>query len=539
MIEKLYTMESNSDTLCRRKSTQFLQVPLKSTEQVYLVFLIPTLISCIIYEIHFSADLVVAFQHFRESNPIWGCCTIGFMYAPAIAYFILTVSRPDWWMTDDDKLTKGVFGWFCIQLCQLVGFIFFALYRYAGLIVLSVDAIILSGNERTKTLNIAATPAAIELYFFLQAWFQAVPQAIFQTHLLFREASFHQTHQSVVIKVLSILMSVVIVAVQTTSFQRFESQRVNGRKLPWAMWLKKYCVQELSDLEERTLLKLPDVKEENTVRANDATKDSDEQKSSAEENENDNKNDSRVSLNRQISITPPLPPKNAHVTPPPTPIRGITTVAPLPIPDVPAPPRPDSICTNTENSEFKNVLTKPVSAAEFDKTRSLKIPQRRYSKKGLEEDDPVGKFLGFLWWFFFILARVLTIAVFYEFYPVYLFIVLSIHYVVMLVYLFYYAKYYDIITFFVNLWLGLVYIFSLIEYRIKFKYADKWVLPYHVFVLLQNTFLTLAWYFYADWDGFWYSYVFYVIFTSMTLCILSTTIYCTLLKPKKRRIYTS
>lgn len=38
-------------------------------------------------------------------------------------------------------------------------------------------------------------------------------------------------------------MSVVILAIQTTSFQRFESQRINGRKLPWAMWLKKYCVQ--------------------------------------------------------------------------------------------------------------------------------------------------------------------------------------------------------------------------------------------------------------------------------------------------------
>lgn len=42
---------------------------------------------------------------------------------------------------------------------------------------------------------------------------------------------------------LSISMSIVILAIQTTSFQRFESQRINGRKLPWAMWLKKYCVQ--------------------------------------------------------------------------------------------------------------------------------------------------------------------------------------------------------------------------------------------------------------------------------------------------------
>ncbi|XP_076670843.1 uncharacterized protein LOC143370100 [Andrena cerasifolii] len=536
-------MASNPDLICQRKCTRFLQVPLKSTEQIYLVFLIPTLISCFIYIIHFSADLVVAVQHFREHNPVWGCCTLGFIYAPAIVYFMLTVSRPDWWMTDDDKLNKGVFGWFCLQFCQLIGFVCFSLYRYAGLLVLVVDAIILSGKDRTKTLNIAAAPAAIELYFFLQAWFQAAPQAIFQTHLLFREASLYQTHQSVVVKVLSILMSIMVLAIQTTSFQRFESQRVNGRKLPWAMWLKKYCVQELCDLEERAPLKLSDAKNEDTIHTKNETQESEEHKESGEtENKNKGEIDPHVSLDRQISVTPPLPPKNVHIIPPPTPLRGITTVAPLPIPDIPAPPRPDSICTNTENLESGDAPTKSISAEESKKKadiQNLKLPQRRYSKKGLEEDDPIGKFLCFLWWFFFILARILAIAVFYEFYPIHLSIVLSIHYGVMLIYLFYYAKYYDIITFFVNLWLGLVYICSLIEYRIKFKYADKWVLPYYIFVLLQNTFLTLSWYLYADWDGFWYTYVFYVIFASMTLCILSTTIYCVLLKPKKRRIYTS
>lgn len=287
---------------------------------------------------------------------------------------------------------------------------------------------------------------------------------------------------------------------------------------------------------------MSDGKEESTINSNEAVKDFNEQKDSIK-TADENKDDCHTSLNRQISVTPPLPPKNLHITPPPTPLRGITTVAPLPIPDVPAPPRPDSICTNVENSEFEKVLAKSASVPESNKkaesTQSLKVPQRRYSKKGLDEDDPVGKFLGFIWWFFFILARILAIAVFYEFYPIYLLVVLSIHYAVMLVYLFYYTQYYDIITFFVNLWLGLVYIFSLIEYRIKFKYADKWVLPYYIFALLQNTFLTLAWYHYANWDGFWYTYVFCVIFSSMTLCVLSTTVYYTLLKPKKRRIYTS
>lgn len=127
-------MANTLDTTCEKKSSRFLQVPLKPTEQIYLVFLIPTLITCVAYIINFSADLVVAIQHFKENNSIWGCCTIGFMYAPAIVYFVLTVSRPDWWMTDDDKLTKGVIYWFFRQLCQLMGFVFFSLYRYYHLL---------------------------------------------------------------------------------------------------------------------------------------------------------------------------------------------------------------------------------------------------------------------------------------------------------------------------------------------------------------------------------------------------------------------
>ncbi|XP_076291855.1 uncharacterized protein LOC143214542 isoform X2 [Lasioglossum baleicum] len=379
-------MANTTKSVCKKKSTRFFQVPLKSTEQIYLVFLIPTLIACFVYIIHFSADLVVAVQHFREDNPVWGYCTIGFMYAPAVTYFMLTVSRPDWWMTDDDKLAKGVFLWFCLQLCQLIGFVFFSLYRYASLIVLSVDAIILSGKERTKTLDIAAAPAAIELYLFLQAWFQAAPQAIFQTHLLFRESLYHQSHQSVVIKVLSILMSIVIVAIQTTSFQRFESQRVNGRKLPWAMWLKKYRVQELCDLEEKTPLKLSDVKEEDNVHVNNVTEESKECNESTKEDEDKKPIDSHITLDRQISLTPPLPPKNVQSKPPPTPLRGITTVTPLPVPDVPAPPRPDSICTITE-TEPENVLTK--SDGETNKgsetLHSLNVPQRRcFTRNGSE-----------------------------------------------------------------------------------------------------------------------------------------------------------
>ena len=122
-------MTEETDSICRERPTRCLKIPLKSTEQIYLVFLIPTLVNCILYVLHFSADLVVAVQHFREGNPIWGSSTIALIYTPAVAYFILTVSRPDWWMTDNDKVSKGAFAWFGLQLCHLIAFPLFALYR--------------------------------------------------------------------------------------------------------------------------------------------------------------------------------------------------------------------------------------------------------------------------------------------------------------------------------------------------------------------------------------------------------------------------
>lgn len=130
---ELPEMAEETNVVCLKKATQYLRVPLKSVEQICLVFLIPAIVNCMIYVMHFTADFVVAVQHFREGNPIWGSGTIALMYAPAVAYFMLTISRPDWWMTDDDKISKGVFLWFALQLFQLIAFPFFALYRYTNI----------------------------------------------------------------------------------------------------------------------------------------------------------------------------------------------------------------------------------------------------------------------------------------------------------------------------------------------------------------------------------------------------------------------
>lgn len=285
------------------------------------------------------------------------------------------------------------------------------------------------------------------------------------------------------------------------------------------------------------MLPLPAKKQEDTVNA--PAESTAPEENTVTENEQEHQTQLHAALlDRQVSMTPPLPPKNVHVTPPPTPLRGITTVAPLLVPDIPAPPRPDSVYAEEEAAKAAATIESDQRLTDSN-AQSLKVPKRKYSKKGLEEDDPMGKFLSFLWWFFFILARVFAIAVAYEFYPLAVVTMICVHYAIMLAYLFYYSKYYDIITLVVNLWLGLVYIFSLIEYRIKFKYADWCTLPYYVFVIVQNVAFTFVWYMNADWNGFWYTYIFWAILGSMVLCVLSSAVYHAMFKPKKRRVYSS
>ncbi|XP_020707294.2 uncharacterized protein LOC105684731 isoform X1 [Athalia rosae] len=538
-------MVESSEVLCRSRIMHCMRLPLRSTEQIYLVFLIPTLLNCAIYVIHFSLDLVVVEQHFREGNSIWGSCSLVIMYAPSITYFILTVSRPDWWMSQDEKISKGVITWFMLQVCQVFAFPLFALYRYAGLIVLTVDAIMLSGIERMKTLNIAAKPAAIELYFFLQAWFQAAPQAVFQTHLLFSQQTVKRSHQSVGIQISCILISIFVLSIQTMSFQRFESQRIKGRKLPWAMWLKKYRDQELQEFDDKHSIE--------SIRILDTEKKNIHDKGVAKElvstarfgstNNVQEAEMNTMKFNHQISTIPPLPPKNVHITPPPTPLRGVTSVIPLQVPDVLAPRRPDFIANQTEAGNIEAATSRPVSQkpmrSTLQKSKSLKLPKRRYSEKGLDEDDPAGKAIASLWWFLFILPRVFSIAVFYKFHPGVLFTVLVAHYLVMLAYIFYHAKDFTVVTFFMNLWLGLIYIFGAIEYQIKFKYANRWLSFYYAFAIAQNSLFTGTWYFLSEWDGFWYTFVFWAIFGSMGLCIMSTLVYQLLLKPRKQQVYVS
>lgn len=209
-------MSSSSGILMSDRAITCFKIPLKPKDQIIVYFLMPAVVNCLLYIMQFAADFVVAMQHFKEQNFGWGWVTLAFICAPAVVYFLLTIARPDWWRTEEEESTSELCIWFLLQLSCLVAFPLYALfrwvfsflklklilivtfwYRHATLIVLSFDALRLTGDSRKKTLNLAAAPSPAELYFFLQAWFQAVPQAFFQTFVYYYfEREIPRTRQS-------------------------------------------------------------------------------------------------------------------------------------------------------------------------------------------------------------------------------------------------------------------------------------------------------------------------------------------------------
>lgn len=169
----------------------------------------------------------------------------------------------------------------------------------------------------------------------------------------------------------------------------------------------------------------------------------------------------------------------------------------------------------------------------------IPLPTRKWKVEGLEEDDFLGKFIGFIWWFLFITSRVLTLATLAFFHPWMFGIVVLLHYFGMVTYLFNCEKSKESSTTLLRLGLGFVYLFCFVEIRTRFKNPNTFTLLFVVVGIIENTLSSAAWYFFAEWSSWWFLYAFFIIITSMILSILSMGLYFLTLKPPTQDIYTN
>lgn len=172
-----------------------------------------------------------------------------------------------------------------------------------------------------------------------------------------------------------------------------------------------------------------------------------------------------------------------------------------------------------------------------DDTDLFRIPKIR-EIKGMPDDDMAGKLIAFLWWFCFLLARMLAISAFAYFYPTDIIWLMASHFVLVVALLLYDVRSDEVrrakAIFFI--FIGLVYLFCLIEFKIKFKKTKFIYNGFFILVFVENIVMALVW-----WcanietveDDWWFKYIMYLITGCTGLSLISMLFYMKVNKPEK------
>lgn len=185
----------------------------------------------------------------------------------------------------------------------------------------------------------------------------------------------------------------------------------------------------------------------------------------------------------------------------------------------------------------KEATTMPVTFIN-DETDIL-LPTRKKVIEGIENDEMLGKFISFLGWAMFILMRMMSLSAFAVFYPMECAYLCFAHYLFMLICLGYETRLkekWQRSMFYVVL--AYIFIFNLMEFKIKFKNIRSWYIGYFSLVLLQNITMTIVWYGYSTFpENWWFEFMFSIIVQSGISSIICMLLYFYYLKPKDKAFF--
>lgn len=190
------------------------------------------------------------------------------------------------------------------------------------------------------------------------------------------------------------------------------------------------------------------------------------------------------------------------------------------------------------------MLTKRVDAAEASKTppHSPKTPQDvvdfflpRPTKvvNGIQQDDFAAKTISFFGWIAFVVMRMLSLSTFCVFFPKTFLIIMAVHYFIMLAALYLESRFKSKLnrTVFYFL-LAYVYIYVLLEFRVKFKHIRVWFVCYFLLTMTENLIMTTIWYSREEFESWWFGFIFEGIIYSGILFVATIIVYYFILKPK-------
>ncbi|XP_073988436.1 uncharacterized protein isoform X2 [Rhodnius prolixus] len=167
----------------------------------------------------------------------------------------------------------------------------------------------------------------------------------------------------------------------------------------------------------------------------------------------------------------------------------------------------------------------------------LEIPRRKKWTKIMEEDDPLGKIVLFLFWFLFLLGRTLSLALAAIFCIWAVLGVCIAHYLCCLLYILPTPDCKTNILY--KILISFLYIFCLIEVGIQFRKSHLFYILFFTFSFMENLALTILWAIWADWDGWWYHYALYLLGIAQILALTFLFFYFKYFQPTIRRIPTS
>ncbi|KAM7344780.1 uncharacterized protein ACRADG_011371 [Cochliomyia hominivorax] len=198
--------------------------------------------------------------------------------------------------------------------------------------------------------------------------------------------------------------------------------------------------------------------------------------------------------------------------------------------NVPRPPRmlikrvEDS--TNPTNTPPQSPKT-PQDVVDFFLPRPTKIVN------GIQQDDFAAKTVAFFGWIAFVIMRMLSLSTFCVFFPKAFLIIMGVHYLIMLTALYLESRFKGKLnrTFFYLL-LAYIYMYVLLEFRVKFKHIRVWFVGYFLLSMIENLTMTMIWYAREEFESWWFGFIFEGIIYSGILFVATIIVYYLILKPK-------
>lgn len=490
--------------------------------------------------------------------------------------------------------------WILLQIVNFLFFPFAVIGRYSHQIFWWIETVFASyadDDARTKDAVMRARePSPVELYLFLQAFLHSAPNVIVNLLDMMSKAE-NPNFEKLTMQSVSLIFSTLRMASTATLYRRFEREKICGRQYPWtynteplldnianekleeeikkSQTLEEFGPIEPSEQEEES--EYDDHEERLLARYSQILESDDSLPSTPPLNVREPSatySDGSEECNKPLTIIDRVAPRRRNtedtidstdVQPPSVASSGHEYVRPrsfigrltpqrksthytIEVIDIPPPPEvPASRIWNVwaerlvENAEaLPSRLSAPPRSKYVNEViqeepdMPVRVP--RSYMRGLQPQDATAALMHFLGWHMFFVGRLISIAAFINLFPVVATILLFSHYQVMLLFLI--VPQASSIRRGFYLFLAFIYLFCLMEFKIRFRHVRVWHVFWIIVCTLETIIFTSLW---ASIDNslsdWWREYAVMVVFGSTLLSYMCMLVYFVLLKPKETKIY--